>query len=281
MITAMNATNQTFNWNRLTSIVSKDKAVNWRKLGLTLLVMYLFFAFTLISNNWSSRGMKTLALDPMIVFLFISIIASMGFSGLVTKGKRIGYLALPASTAEKFVFNAVVYVIGGIVAVIACIYLADLTRFAILSFKQGDDFIVSGITAFADTTIKWVDMSATNYLTCLPKFLLNCLWYASMFMLGSILWPKRSFLKTAIVVFAYWMFMAYMKTHFVWSNGMTSEAVGNDLVSRAERLDQILLILDCVTVIVCWLVGWYQFKGKDVISPKWWNGITSCLTSKK
>lgn len=270
MKTAMSAINQTFSWSRFVRVVNKEFTMNGRTLGLTLAAIYLFFAFWLTATNVATRGMKGLDLDPMVLFLLIAIIASMGFNGLRSKGKRADYLAMPASTAEKFTYNAMFYVIGGVLAVVACIYLADLTRIAVLWFKRGDDFLVPGPTAFAETVVKWVDMDG-NAASCLPEFLLNCLWYASMFMLGSILWPKNTFLKTALLVLAYWVIMAYMHEKIVYSNAMTSDGVMRDIKFGVERFKQFMLIVDCITIIVCWVGGWYLFKKKDVISLKWWK----------
>ena len=138
-----------------------------------------------------------------------------------------------------------------------------------LWFKKGDDFLVPGPTAFAETVVKWVDMDGTA-ATCLPEFLLNCLWYASVFMQGSILWPKNTFIKTALLVLAYWVVMAYTHDHFIWSNHMSNAAV-IEMEDKAAKLDQFWLIMDCITIIVCWVGGWYLFKKKDVISRKWWK----------
>ena len=270
MNTAMTATNQLFSWKRVTALLRQEFAVEGRKMGLLLLAIYLLFTFILCSVNWTSRGMKTLSVDPMMVFLFIAIIASMGFSGLLSKGKRTAYLPLPASNVEKFTVNAMVYVIGGIVAVLACICLADLTRMALFSFKQGDDFLVPGLTALSDTAVKWVDPNSYTS-ACLPKFLLNCLWYASVFMLGSILWPKHSIVKTAIVMALYWIITIFGNLFFIPYDLMTQDTTGLPEVQMEEAIKNAMRIEDTIVIILCWLGGWFLFKKKDVISRKWWK----------
>lgn len=263
MSTAMSTTNQTFNWKRFSNALRKELSENKVTLLLSLLAIFLYFAFTLTIDNMLSRGMKDLSLDPMIIFFFIGIFASMGFRGLLSKGKRTDYLAMPVSNAEKFTVNALIYVIGGIVAVIACIYLADLARMAILWHKRDETFLVFGLSAFANVTTKWVDTTG-EFLPCLPKFLLNCLWYSSVFMLGSIVWPKRSLLKTGTVVICYFMLVFVMLTLI----HINDDA---ELEEAISQFDKVEISIDCVVIALCWVGGWFLFKGKDVITRKWWS----------
>lgn len=269
MTTAMNATNQTFDWSRFKATLRKEWSRNGRKMLLVLAAIYLFLTFSFITKNLDSRGMAwSNAIDPMYVFMLIAILASLGFAGLNGKRTRMEYLTSPSSMAEKFTANTLIYVIGVIAAVCLCIGLADLTRVAVLWPFRGDSLLVTGPTTFADTVIKWVKPRG-EFWSCLPKFMLNCLWYASLFMLGSILWPKNTIAKTALVMIAYWAVMAYMQDHFVWSNEMTSEAVEKDLNSKTDMLGQILLIIDSLFIILCWVAGWFLFRDKDLVTRRW------------
>ena len=263
MTTAMSTVNQIFNWNRFKATVRKEIALNGRKLGLSILVIYLFYAVLLFGINLSSHGMKNFDIGPLFAFMIIGLFASMGFSELTTKSQRSDYLTMPASTAEKFIVNTLIYVIGGIVAVIACIYLADLTRMAILWHKRDETFLVFGLSAFANVTTKWVDTTG-EFLPCLPKFLLNCLWYSSVFMLGSIVWPKRSLLKTGTVVICYFMLVFVMLTLI----HINDDA---ELEEAISQFDKVEIYIDCVVIALCWVGGWFLFKGKDVITRKWWS----------
>ena len=262
----MSATNQIFNWNRFKSTVRKDLAANGRKLGLGILVIYLFYAIALFGTNLISRGMKNLDFGAWPAFMLISLFASMGFSELTTKRQRSDYFTMPASTAEKFWANALIYVIGGIVAIIACISLADLTRIALLWSQAGDDFLVPGFTALSESAAQWM-YPFINDSAFIPQFLLNCMWYASMFMLGSILWPRRSFLKMILVVFAYWIFIRFLHSKLLWSDSLMRV----DMSLGIDAYGIIMISIDCIAIILCWVGGWILFKKKDVISRKWWK----------
>ena len=266
MTTAMSTVNQIFNWNRFKATVRKEIALNGRKLGLSILVIYLFYAVLLFGINLSNHGMKNFDIGPLFAFMIIGLFASMGFSELTTKSQRSDYLTMPASTAEKFIVNTLIYVIGGIVAVIACICLADLTRIALLWSRAGDDFLVPGFTALFDIAAKWV-YPFFNDKAFFPQFLLNCLWYASVFMLGSILWPKRSFLKMMIVVFVYWIIMRFFLVDLMWNDSIMQA----DIRYGIDGYGLIMISIDCIAIILCWVGGWLLFKKKDVITRKFWK----------
>lgn len=259
MTTAMTTKNQIFDFGRFTVALRKEWAENKRLMLLVILGIYLLFSFSMIVNNFMSHGMGNNAADPVFTFFFMGIISSLGFAGLTNKGKRMNYLSTPSSTVEKFIANALIFVIGGIVAVCVCIGLADLTRIAVLWFFKSDDLLISSPTAFADTVIKWVDTRG-DFWPCLPKFMLNCLWWVSVFMLGSILWPKHSLLKTGLAVIVYFILTVFL----VWLN---KDAPTFD--KAFESYNQIMPYIDSIIIILCWVVGWILFKGKDVISKKW------------
>lgn len=260
MTTAMSTKNQIFDFGRFTAALRKEWAENKRLMLLVMLGIYLVFAAGLIMGNYLNRGMGNNAVDPMFTFLFMGIISSLGFAGLASKGKRMNYLISPSSTVEKFTANALIYVIGGIVAVFLCIGLADLTRIAALWFFRSDDLLVSGPTAFADTVIKWVDPKG-DFWSCLPEFLLNCLWWSSVFMLGSILWPKHSLLKTGLAIIAYFILVIILV--LINHRGPSSFSKG------WENYERIAPYIDCVIIVLGWVIGWILFKGKDVIARKW------------
>ena len=195
----MNTTNQIFNWSRFTKLLRKELAENWRSLAINAVAFYFVFTAFMILANYFSAGEGNNAQNPVLVFLFLGIIAALGFKQLHKKGTRISYLALPASTTEKFAVNTVVYVLGGLVLVTACMYLADFTRMAFLWHYRSESFIVFGPTAMPDTIIDYVDSTGTLG-KCLPLWSLDGLFFMSLFMLGSVLWSRRSFGKTLIVI---------------------------------------------------------------------------------
>ena len=155
MSVAMNTDHQIFSWSRFTDTLRKEFVENGRTLSLVLLAIYLYFTIELVINNYYSNGLSKNVHDPVFFLLFIAIITSLGFSGLTSKSKRTDYLANSSSTVEKFTANTLIYVIGSILAITACSFLADFTRIAILWFHKSETFFVPGPTAFINTVVKW------------------------------------------------------------------------------------------------------------------------------
>ena len=261
MSTVMKTVNQTFDWSRFKLAMRNALAENGRTVLLALGGIYLYYSAILISTHQLTQGGGLNAVDPAITFLFMAAIASLGFSGLTTKGKRSSYLTTPSSTTEKFTANALIYVLGGIAAVIACIYLADLTRILVAWISSIKP--LQGLTAFSNTVIKWSDPGAKYWPSLLPKFMLNGAWYVSVFMLGSILWPKRSFIKTAVAVIVY----AILVFAVMW----IVSPIDQEFDQAMNTFNKIQPYLDGVIIILCWVCGWYLFKRKDIISRRWWS----------
>ena len=259
MSTVMKTVNQTFDWSRFKLAVRNALAENGRTVLLALGGIYLYYSAILISTHQLTQGAGFNAVDPGITFLFMAAIASLGFSGLSTKCKRSSYLTTPSSTTEKFTANALIYVIGGIAAVIACIYLADLTRIVVAWIAPGK--VLQTLNAFPNTVTKWSSPSGSFCSSMLPLFMLNSVWYASVFMLGSILWPKRSFLKTVVAIIVYAILVFAVMWIFTPRDQEFDQAM--------DAYHEIVPYLDSAIIILCWVGGWFLFKRKDIISRRW------------
>jgi hypothetical protein len=257
-------TNQIFDWSRFEATVRKEWAENGRPLLLVAAGIYLLFTVILIGGNLSDRGMGSNSANFIIIFIAMALIASLGFTGLIDKSKRSDYLTEPSSMTEKFAANTLIYVLGGIVMVLVCLGLADLTRLAALWFFRDDTLLVPGPTAFTNSVIEYVKtLPSSDFWSCLPKFLLNSLWYVSLFMMGSILWPKNSFGKTLIVMLAYWIIMGLIE--------LNVNDFSYSLFQDHENFMVFERCIDGVVIILCWVCGWYLFKRKNIISLKWWK----------
>ena len=121
-------------------------------------------------------------------FILGSIYVSTAFNSMIHKTGRISMLSLPANSSEKFIAHYVVYVIMFLVAFFCAIWVADWSRYFIMKIAYPECTIIS--------TIKWhnifnIDGSATIAL---------CLIYQSFFFLGSIVWPRYSYIKTFLAL---------------------------------------------------------------------------------
>lgn len=285
MITTMNTVNQIFNWNRFTAALRKEVVENWRTIVFTILGIYLLLTVIMIlgniidsiSDNIVSSLMNMVPQKTVFFMLAIAlmVVASLSFRNLKSKNGRVALFTSPSSTLEKFLVNILIYVVGSIVVFFACAQLADLTRIGILSLVGADDLIVPGpinfLSAINDTVtgIGSIEPVAKgmNWI-----FWLSLLATPGMYLLGSVLWPRLSLLKTfaasqilSIVV----MIIAITLTNVL----IPEDEIANWMKNMVESgtLTNWIAISMGVQAVLYWGLSWYLFKCKDVVSLKWWK----------
>ena len=285
MITTMNTVNQIFNWSRFTAALRKEVVENWRTIVFTILGIYLLLTVIMIlgniidsiSDNIVSSLMNMVPQKTVFFMLAIAlmVVASLSFRNLKSKNGRVALFTSPSSTLEKFLVNILIYVVGSIVVFFACAQLADLTRIGILSLVGADDLIVPGpinfLSAINDTVtgIGSIEPVAKgmNWI-----FWLSLLATPGMYLLGSVLWPRLSLLKTfaasqilSIVV----MIIAITLTNVL----IPEDEIVNWMKNMVESgtLTNWIAISMGVQAVLYWGLSWYLFKRKDVVSLKWWK----------
>ena len=285
MITTMNTVNQIFNWSRFTAALRKEVVENWRTIVFTILGIYLLLTVIMIlgniidsiSDNIVSSLMNMVPQKTVFFMLTIAlmVVASLSFRNLKSKNGRVALFTSPSSTLEKFLVNVLIYVVGSIVVFFACAQLADLTRIGILSLVGADDLIVPGpinfLSAINDTVtgIGSIEPVAKGMRWI---FWLSLLATPGMYLLGSVLWPRLSLLKTfaasqilSIVV----MIIAITLTNVL----IPEDEIANWLKNIVESgtLTNWIAISLGVQAVLYWGLSWYLFKRKDVVSLKWWK----------
>ncbi len=146
---------------------------------------------------------------PVEIFLFcffggmiLTIGASLAFNNMKSKEGRINTLMLPAPVSQKFIVRWLAAVpILLIVVLLGCL-MGDWARIIVYKFviRMGD-FTPAYNSAYVNTTM-W-SFIANNYKDD-PEaisIMLNCgFWGAlcsqAIYFLGSVIWPKLSFIKT-------------------------------------------------------------------------------------
>ena len=281
----MNTVNQIFNWSRFTAALRKEVVENWRTILFSILGIYLLLTVIMIlgnfidsiSNNIVSSLMNMVPQKTVFFMLTIAlmVVASLSFRNLKSKNGRVALFTSPSSTLEKFLVNVLIYVIGSIVVFFACAQLADLTRIGILSLVGADDLIVPGpinfLSAINDTVtgIGSIEPVAKGMRWI---FWLSLLATPGMYLLGSVLWPRLSLLKTFAA--SQILSIAVMIIAFTLTNVLIPEdEIANWLKNMVESgtLTNWIAISLGVQAVLYWGLSWYLFKRKDVVSLKWWK----------
>lgn len=276
----MNTVSQTFNWNRFVTALKKEVVENSRTLLFSIIAIYGILALIMIIGN-ITLGANTSRPETMlrynIVFMVYGfgsiIVASLAFRGLKDKKGRTEFLTSPSSTLEKYLVNVLIYVVGFIVVFPICAQLADLTRILVLwPWSDGD---VPGPINFLNTfhnvahQQEWWKYDSKVILEII--IWLGVLASPALYLLGSVLWPKLSFLKTfaAVYVIEMVIFILAMIGILIFSDMPTAEKWLNCLGQNTVMLWYTAFL--AIQLIVYWPLSWYLFKRKDVVSLKWWK----------
>ena len=259
----MNTVNQTFDWSRFTATLRKELVENKRAILFTLLGTFGLLTIIMILGNLSTSTHDavyeslTYCVPQKFVYMF---------------------LTSPSSMLEKFLVNALVYVIGYIVAFFICTQLADLTRIAVLWFFKDEYLIVPGPINFLNLIPDAVDGFGFGSAAEIPgeptkwmtiNLMIGLLAGPGLFLLGSIVWPRLSLLKTFAAVYGLETILGI--TFMIVAINLNMETVGWWIINHLEQIMIAMTIFTVFQLILYWGLSWYLFKRKDVISLKWWK----------
>jgi len=287
----MNTTvNQTFDWSRFTATVRKEVVENKRMLLFSIIGIYglltmIMILGNLFIHNYDAFTDSEVIHAPKIVVggmasLVVCILASLAFKDLKTKPGRTHYLTSPSSTLEKFLASVLIYAVGMTVAFFICAQLADLTRIAALWWFRSDSFYVPGpinfLNSIAATASNYDELiKAANISTFMSLSLV--MWIAlianiGLFLMGSVLWPRLSALKTFAALYAVEFVVFLIAVPVVLCIGDFNDFARwfLDMVVGGKFTTSMIIWVS-VQAIVFWALAWYLFKRKDVVSLKWWK----------
>ena len=284
----MNTVNQTFDWSRFTAALRKELVENKRAILFTLLGTYGLLTMIMILGNLSTSTHDavyeslTYCVPQKFVYMFLGlatmIVASLAFRKLTSKTGRIEMFTSPSSMLEKFLVNTLIYVIGYLVAFFICAQLADLTRIAVLWFFKDEYLIVPGPINFLNLIPDAVDGFGFGSATEIPgepskwmtiNLIIGLLAGPGLFLLGSIVWPRLSLLKTFAAVYGLETILGI--TFMIVAINLNMVPVGWWIINHLEQIMIAMTIFTVFQLILYWGLSWYLFKRKDVISLKWWK----------
>ena len=286
----MNTVNQTFNWKRFVAALRKEVVENKRTILFSTIGIYALLTVIMILGNLITEtpGEMDVVMSRRIphTFVFmvqsfaICIMASMAFKDLSTKSGRTSLLTSPSSTLEKFLVNVLVYIVGTAVVLIVCAQLSDLTRIAALKLFETANFIVPGPINFLNSYA--LGSSVVNNFS-VPGFsdllsacvLVSMISSASMYLLGSVIWPRLSLLKTyaaAFVIETILVIVVFVVILIVFLSG-SIDAFAEWFVEfmKAGHFFRVMIVFSAIQAILFFGLSWYLFKRKDVVSLKWWK----------
>jgi len=278
MNTTMNTVNQIFDWSRFTATLRKEVVENWRPILFTLLGIYGLLAMVMIlsfDDSVSDAMFETMVPQKVVYGILgvsIMIVASMAFRKLTSKTGRIDMMTSPSSTLEKFLVNGVVYILGFFVSFLILAQLADLTRIAVMHIFGFQGFIpgVINFTNLGSDFIFGLGSSLFNGPMAVTYAWCSLLATSGIYLLGSVMWPRLSLLKTFAAIYAVEFVLGVLGVIFIFAFS-DMESVGMWVIEHRDGFMPLMMTFMVIQLILGWGLAWYLFKRKDVISLKWWQ----------
>lgn len=285
----MNTVNQTFDWSRFTATLRKELVENKRGILFTIIGIYGLLTMIMILGNIFTGAIDAEAFEELgsntpkifigsIMSLVICVTASLAFRNLTSKTGRTYLLTSPSSTLEKFLVNVLIYVVGAIAAYLACAQLADLTRIVVLWGFRSDTFYVPGPINFLDCVgAMRYNFENVSELSDFSRGIGIAMWIslfasAGVYMLGSVLWPRLSLLKTFAAFYALEICVFIIAAPlFYFFGDMESLSRWMFDFMMGGKFTTWMVIFNVAYALVAWSLAWYIFKHKDVVSLKWWK----------
>ena len=270
-----------FSLPRFMNLCRKEMVENWRSNVLRMVLMYGVMAVVMVWNGyfeyryWHSGQIE----DPAWTFLLVVFIwslwgfgclsASFTMEKMKTKTSRTSMLMVPATPFEKFFSRWFVFTVVFLVIFLISYKLADYTRFIIysLAYPEEKDFIIP------------VDLShlvgerKTYYTLCRTGLQFGALLSAyffvqSLFVLGSSIWPKNSFLKTfasgTVIAIVYFLLAVFMSKMFLENGHYYSENVFTGM--SEDTAMSIMIVVGIFFTLMNWTLAYFRFKESEIVN---------------
>lgn len=259
------AINNTFSLPRFGLVVKKDFIENWKFYALGALLIFgvlvlfiMLFGYDVYAGRLSS-DIKANNMDEFriaafsgFLYTFAIVLASISFKSLKNKTGRIESLMLPASHFEKFIMRWLITVVLYPVIYIVIFVISDAVCVVALRAIYPEEGMINMLD-MSDIYTSFPDIStcvnAYAYYLCIQAF----------YMLGSVVMPKLSFVKTSAVLFV--LVLLYVWTIVVCNDIFFSPYRRVGLEPNQIGLNVCLIVF----AVAMWVVSYFRYKESEVI----------------
>ncbi len=280
--------NQVFDFKRWTLLVAKHWSENKRKylLGTVALAGLLFFWFGFVLViDWGRPIASFIQVQTYYVGLAITglFFASTTFAELSSGPKAMNYLIFPASHLEKLLCSLLYSLVFFYLVYTAVFYLVDFSMVKIANSAAAARWTGAGDAPSSEVVNIFTEFTDESNPDEPNVFLLIMLAYVtiqSAFILGSVYFPKYSFIKTTIsllvLAFAIVLFFAKVLDPMMpdggYYKGLTSYRIFEDgnfqhakIVQLPEWIGEVLFfLLKYALAPLLWVVTYFRLKEKEV-----------------
>lgn len=196
-----------------------------------------------------------LTISIWVISLGMTVLGSLTFCNLSSKKRRISTFMIPASLFEKFILRILIYIIlGSIVLMIG--YLLGIGIIE-LSFGGVHEWLKT-----AKSLLIVLDVpNVSGLLTTIG--ILWALFGMSLYVLGSSLWPRLSWVKTWMIITVLQWIFAIIFIVGIFSGFDFEDFITKTIISKGF-LWTVISILSVFTV-ACWTIAWWRFSNTQIV----------------
>ena len=263
----MDTTNQRFSWKRYAAALRKEWVEKRVMFLLCIAAMLIYFLLLFCPNKPGDieRMQQFFAIVYGFAF-FSAIVPSLAFSQLKSKTGKIELFSLPNSMVEKYAVRVTIYIIGFMLAFAACVQLADLVRYAFFNQNGAPDILERSLKmAWGTKSLLWGPYGHEKYYSNWT----GCIYGAPIFLLGSVLWPRWSVLKSLVVTIVVVLIEKFGFYFLIGS--LYGDNLDLDTIEYNQHYIAMDEVLNIILVLGSLVLAWYLFKRKDIVSLKWWQ----------
>lgn len=234
--------------------------------GLTLCISILITkAFHGDGRYYSDVAARIVAIATAfawIAIITVQVLGSIAFNNLNSKSRRISALMLPAARSEKFFANIAIYLAGGNICLILFLFASDSLSAAIFGMSP------------AWTKIPLAEMFQSLQAAEISiAAILGLLWFGlfaqSIYLIGSVLWPRLSFLKTFVALLALQIVLPIILPLDMIGAALTNIFNVFDNWNAPEIVAHIMgwatMLMLYVLLAAMYLIAWHIYKRTEVI----------------
>ena len=268
-----------FSQTRFVNLCRKEMVENWKSNLLRVALMYGAMAVIMLWSGYLSYRAVGQDTDStwefnLVIFMwglcvFGCLSASFTMERMKSKTGRLSVLMTPATSFEKYFSRWLVFTVVFLIVFLITYKLADYTRFIIysLAYPEEKDFIIP------------VDLShlvgerKTYYTLCRTGLQFGALLSAyffvqSLFVLGSSIWPKNSFLKTfasgTVIAIVYFLLAVFMSKMFLENGNYYSENVFTGM--SEDTAMSIMIVVGIFFTLMNWTLAYLRFKESEIVN---------------
>ena len=273
-----------FSAPRFVNLCRKEMVESWKANLLRFVMMYGIMAIAFVWNGYFRynypQGMidRGVEQDPiwyfeLTIFLWAMVImgllsASFVMERMKTKTNRIAVLMTPATMFEKFLSRWLVFTFGFLIVFLIAFKLADYTRVMVYSliYPEVKEVILPvNLGDLVGSGKRWFLFNETYQLILVLS--IYC-FVQSLFVLGSSVWPKNSFLKTFVsvtIIVLIYVLMGMLTGNMLF-HGNNNKDYGYIFSSFTEQQVFTLgTIAFMFFALVNWVLAFFRFKESEII----------------